>query len=899
MNAFPRPCASMAPVLSVILALALVLLARSDGACLPVAPKDSGPAAILLLPFSYHGPVESSGLPDEIREGLARRMESMGHRVVLISASPPFDTEKLKDMGKSNGARFVILGSVNEIGNTLSVDLRGVDLSHETTPLPFYARGDMRTITPILDSLESGARKFLARDRLVTSVTVQGNRKVDTDAILAAIKTRPGELLDPGVISSDVKAVYKMGSFDDVRADVSEDAAGRSVTFLVREKPAVKAIHVKGAAEIKEEKVREVIELKPYAVITEKALKGNAEKIKALYEEKGYVGTSVAVTTTPVSEHAADVEFAITEGKKVVIKSIEITGNKAFSDGELKDLMETTEKRPFWVPSIRNIMALVKGESAVLKSDALDRDLGRIGAFYHNKGYVDAKVGRPTVRREGAEIFIQIPVEEGDAYGVGKVTFEDKTFDDPQTLLKAMKIQEQKVFSQEVLRQDILKLTDMCADKGYAYCDVSPRMQKDPDQKVVNIAITVDTGPVVTFDRIEIAGNTRTRDKVIRRELRVDELEPFSATGLKKSRDRLKRLGYFEDVNLKTSKGESADTMRLDVEVKEQPTGSFSIGAGYSSVDKLILMGDISQRNFLGRGQTVSLRGILGSTTSRFSLSFLEPYLWDTQVTFGTDIYNWSREYSDYTKDSTGGAVNFGYPLTDELKAFIGARLDNTTLSNISTYASQIIRDSVDIRTTHSLTTGLSYDSRNDFHFPTRGWVNSVTAEYAGGILGGDSAFLKFEGTASYYHRLWKQLVGHARGGLGYVTEGSGGKLPVYERFFLGGIDSVRGFKYGDISPIDPLTGERIGGEYMGYLQLETIFPLIKDMGLNGVVFVDTGNVWGKEAGYDISDLRKTVGGGIRWLSPMGPLRVEWGYNLDKKPGEDSSNWDFRMGGSF
>jgi outer membrane protein insertion porin family len=508
-------------------------------------------------------------------------------------------------------------------------------------------------------------------------------------------------------------------------------------------------------------------------------------------------------------------------------------------------------------------------------------------------------VGRPSIKRKDASLFISIPVEEGPVYGVGEVTIGKAPFKDKEKRLSELKIRKQKVFNREVLRQDIIKLTDACADLGYAYCDITPKVKKDAANRLVNVELLVDEGPLVTFNKIEIVGNTITRDKVIRRELRVSELEPFSATGLKKSKNRLKRLGYFEDVSLNPTKGETKDTMNLEVQVKERPTGSFSIGAGYSSVDKFILMGDITKRNFLGKGQTLSFKGILGSRTNRFAFSFIEPYLWDTRLTAGADIYSWEREYDDYTKDSKGLAVNFAYPLFENMKILWGARIDNTNLKDVADDASWIIKESVDIRTTRALNIGLKHDSRNDYYMPTKGWVNDLNVEYAGGYLGGDSAFIKFQGTTSYYHTLFWKLVGHVRGGLGYVTEGSDGKLPVYEKFYLGGIDSIRGFKYAHVSPIDPETGDRIGGDYMAFAQVETIFPLVKDMGLNGVVFFDTGNVWSDDIGSGFSDLRKSVGLGVRWLSPMGPLRIEWGYNLDPRDDEDSSNWDFRMGGSF
>jgi outer membrane protein insertion porin family len=856
--------------------------------------------SIMLVPLAYYGPDEKSPLTEEIREGLSRRLESAGHTVIPYAGTPPETSAEAIAAGRSREAEAVVYGSVSLIGGSLSLDLRLIyPDAPDTETVVLVAQGQRQELSGLLDRIDNQLGNALSASSLVQEVSVKGNRRSDTDAILQNIETRKGERLDPATVSSDIKAIYGMGFFEDVQVDTTESPAGRRVVFVVKEKPAIRNIKFSGNSTITEEKIKEAIDLKPYTIIQEKTLQENVEKIKALYAEKGYSGMDVVASVEPVSEQAADVTFEITEGEKVRIKTIEFLGNEAFSDKELEDLMETSEKKSPWIPSWRTIVALFKGDAAVLKWDALERDLGRISAYYHNQGYVDAKVGHPDVRRQDAWLFISIPVEEGDRYGVGNVDIEEDLFKDKQALLAKLQTPNQEVFNQEMLRQDILKLTDLYADEGYAYADVTPKITKDPAEKLVNIVLSVNRGPKVTFDRIEIVGNTRTRDKVIRRELRVNELEPFSASGLRKSRQRLGRLGYFEDINMAPTKGGDEDRMNLEVQVKERPTGTFSIGAGYSSVDKLILMGEISQRNLLGRGQILNFRGIIGSTTNRYSMSFTEPYFRDTNVSLGFELYNWEREYDDYTKESTGGAVNAGYPLTDDLSLFMSTRMDNTVLSDVSEYASSIIKDSEDITSTRAVSVGLNYDTRDDFYFPTTGWQNTVSVEYAGGPLGGDSAYVKLQGVAGYYYPIWKQLIGHARGGLGYVTEGSDGKLPVYERFFLGGIDSIRGYKYGRVSPIDPETGDRVGGNYMGYLQLESIFPLVKDMGLNGVCFLDMGNVWDDESKYDVSNLRKSVGLGVRWLSPMGPLRIEWGYNIDTEPGDDSSNWEFRMGGTF
>ena len=865
---------------------------------LPAVAGAAAPSKVILFSLRYLGPADHAYLARQVGDAVARRIEVAGHQLTKVEKPAP-SSRQLALFLKDFHADLAIYGTISLLGRVVRADLR---LAYrEAGELHLEAAAAQAPVDqPSLLAERLGARlsEALERPFTVASVGVYGNKRVDTDAILAVISTRKGARFDPKTIAKDIKAVYGMDFFDDVQVDVEDTPAGKKVTFLVREKPSIRKVLVRGNKKIKTDKITDVMDLKRYTIISDQRLKENVEKIKALYAQKGYLDAQVSVSVKRVSAEAADVIFDIVEGDQILIKKIEIEGNRAFSDKKLKSLMEVSEKKPFWTPSLKNLISIFKGSAGTLQWDALDRDLARIAAFYHNHGYIDAKVGRPRVHRRGKWLYVTIPVEEGSVYRIGKIDIKENYFHDTAKLLKQLEIKKHKIYDQEVLRQDIVKLTDIYADQGFAYADIEPQMHKDPDKKLVNIVLTVDTGPKVSFERIEISGNTRTRDKVIRRELRVYELKPFSATGLRESRKRLQRLGYFEEVKLTPTKGSAKDLMKLNVKVKERPTGTFSIGAGYSSVDKLMVMGEISQRNFLGRGQTVSFKGILGATTNRYSFSFYEPYFRDSKLSFGFDLYNWEREYEDYTRKSAGGAVRFGYPLTDDLRVFWGARMDNTDLSDIYDYSSPIIRDSMDIKTTHSVNTGLSYDSRNDYYFPTEGWVDSISVEYAGGPLGGDSAFIKIQGSTSYYHPIWRSLVGHVKLGAGWVTEGSGGKLPIFEKFFIGGIDTVRGYKYGNISPIDPATGDRIGGENMGYMQNEVIFPLVKDMGLHGVVFLDMGNVWPKDQ-LDVTELRKSIGMGIRWLSPMGPLRIEWGYNIDRQPGDEKSNFAFRMGGSF
>ncbi len=733
-------------------------------------------------------------------------------------------------------------------------------------------------------------------NNIIAQVEIEGNRRIDTAAILDCIQTRKGSKLNPKILSEDIKSIYKLGYFDNVAVNVTNSPKGKIVTFIVHERPIIEKITIKGNKEISKDKIKDVITIKKFDVVNQATIKQNIDKIKNLYLNKGFINTNVTYKLTHISPERVDLTFLIHEGEEVHIKSIKFEGNHAFSDSDLLDLMETDVWHPWWWLTWRHIKEIFSGNNGILNQDTLNRDLGKILSFYHNHGYINAKVGTPDIKYKGKWIYITIPITEGYKYKIGSIHIKQKLFKS-KTLLSIIQLKPGDIYSQKILQQDIMKLTDKFADKGYAYVQITPLIKKDKKHKLVDITFVVNKGPKVYFERIEITGNTITRDKVIRRELRVKELGPFSATGLRKSNILLNRLGYFKQVTITPKRGSAPNKMKLDVHVKEQPTGTFSIGAGYSSLDKFLFMAEIKKRNFLGKGETLSFQCNFSSKSRQYNFSFTEPYFRDTKLTVGIDAYNWMNEYYDYTKKDTGGALRFGYAFTDNFSASITFRINNTTLSNLPENPSIILLDSLSIRSTRSVTFGFNYDSRDSYYYPTRGWDNSLTLEYAG--FGGDSAFVKTIGLISYFHPIWKELIGHIKFGIGYVTQASGGKLPIYEKFFLGGLDTVRGYRYGHISPVDPATGDRIGGERMAYMQNEAIFPLIKSMGLSGVVFYDLGNVWRQKQGYDFSRLKTSVGLGIRWISPIGPLRIEWGYKLNPKPGESRSHWEFRIGGIF
>jgi len=587
-----------------------------------------------------------------------------------------------------------------------------------------------------------------------------------------------------------------------------------------------------------------------------------------------------------ITEQTVKVVFNINEGEKAYIKKIIFKGNKAFKDKKLKKLMKNKER---W------FFSFITG-SGKLKREELEHDINRIANFYYNHGYIDAKIGEPQIEHEGKEIYVIIPIEEGKQYRVGYVDFKGDLIEPKETLKKRLKLKEGDVYSQERLQKDIFLLSDVYANKGFAYVEIEPDIKPNPQIQTIDITYNIKKGPRVYIGRIEFEGNTKTRDKVIRRELWIREGETFNKWKLERSIESLHRLGYFEDVKVETEKGIEPNELNLRIRVKEQPTGSFSIGAGYSSVEKFILMADITQRNLFGRGQTVTLRGYLGAITQRYTFDFTEPYLFDTNLSIGFQAFKWDTEYIDYTKQSNGGEIRFSYPITHYSRLYWNYHYEKAKTADFSESASLYIKELAPGITTSSVSVSWRRDTRNRFFNPNKGSILTLGVDFAGKPFGGDSAFVRYEGSLSVFVPLFWGTVGFMRTKLGYIKKRRGGILPLFEKYYLGGPYTIRGYDFATISPRDPVTGERIGGNKMFLCNLELRFPIVKKLRLIGVIFYDMGNAYGEHQKFNLTNVKKSVGVGIRWFSPMGPLRLEWGYALNAAPDESTSNWEFAIG---
>ena len=867
-------------------------------ALLMAAPASAVDQNTAFLPFQIIAQSVDESLTAEVDDNLTRVLlrnnfqmldRALAEDLVDYDKWPP-GTEALDSIAKATGLDSVAAGSVTIIGSQISIDVKVYDVLDPENPKYFYQEaGSIAELGLIIDQVMDEVITYAERDQFIGVIAPDGNTRIDSGAILRKIQSKVGDVYDPAILRDDLKAIYSMGYFDDVQIDVKDGDSGKIVTFRVVEKPAISSLSYSGIDELDDDDVTEVVGIKENSILNPARVNEAAAAIMTLYKSKGYYNTTVTPNISYPTPETAAIRFVIEEGEKIYIKEIGFEGNSSFDSDDLEDVIETSTKGFLsWLT-----------ESGLLNRDLLEQDSARIVAFYNNNGYLEAKVGEPIITQEEEWLYVKFIIEEGPRFKVGTVSLEGDLIADKEVFLDMLAIRSEEYLSRKTLRDDILKLQDYYAEQGYAFAEVRPMMDISESGSRVDISLNIERGDLVYINRIAIRGNTRTRDNVIRRELEIAEGGVFNTKGIRDSSRNLQRVDFFEEVNITPEPALDPSKMNVTVDVKEKSTGQFSIGAGYSSVDSVILMGEISENNFLGMGHRLSLAANIGGKSSRFNLSWTNPRINDSQVSTGIDLFNWTREFDDYTKDSKGGAIRFGHPLWEKWRMFEAYSYTDTELTDVADDASFIIRESQNVPVTSAVKVSFVRDSRDRLYGATEGSRNSLSVKYAGGPLGGDSQFTKGEVKSSWYFPVVYGTVFHILGAAGQAWENETGKLPVYERFYLGGINTIRGHEFGKVSPIDPLTGDRVGGDQMWYVNSEIVVPLLKDQGFYGVIFLDAGDSIATDTEWDSADVAVGTGLEIRWLSPMGPLRLVWGYNPDPLEDEDTSVWDFSIGGSF
>ena len=854
-----------------------------------------------VLPFSINAPEPLDHLKLGLQEMLTTRLADLGISTVSpaivnqhpLSFAPTLGAEDVTSMGRALNADFLVTGSLTQIGHTISLDLKALDVKGEKPPFSiFIVEDDIDRLSAAADRASKSLYNRIAGIAQIESVQVTGNRRVESEAVLAVVESKKGESPDFDKLDRDLRAVFAMGYFTDVTIQTEDGPRGAIVTFNVKEKPSIGSITFKGNRKVKSGDLSKEAGIRLYSIFNPAEIRQSVNRIRDFYRQKGYYDVEIKERIEDLPGNEVALIYDIQEGERFHIRKIEFVGNTKFSDRALKKVMETGKKGIFsWITG-----------SGRLDEKKLETDLQRITTFYHNNGYIRARAGDPKITyQEKGDLIVTIQIVEGERFAVNEVAVEGELIKPEEELLQTVDIKKERYFSREVVRRDVLALRGVYADQGYAYAEVGPLIREDDKDRLVDITYRISAGEKVRFERINIYGNSVTRDKVIRRELDVIEGEYFSGLGLSRSTERLHRLGFFEDIEIQTKKGAEEDLMVLDIKVKERPTGSFSLGAGYSGYEGATGIFNVSQSNLFGRGQKLSASVRISSKSSQYNIRFLEPWFLDKRLSAGLDLYRWDYEFVDYTRASTGGALTFRFPIgfDEYTRGLVKYIYDDSTIKDIAPTAAFPVQEMVGDNLTSSLTLGVDRDSKDRLWNASRGSENKLSFEYAGGPLGGDVYFNRYELTSAWYFSAFWDTTFMVQGRWGYVEQRSGGKLPDFQKYRIGGINTVRGYDWYDITARDPATGEPIGGEKMMIYNVEYRFPLLKEQGVVGVVFFDAGNVFGKDDGFSFKDIAKSTGAGVRWYSPLGPIRIEYGYILNRRPGDPTGNVEFSIGGFF
>ena len=740
----------------------------------------------------------------------------------------------------------------------------------------------------------------------VAAIEVEGNRRVETDAIKGVMVTKVGSPVDAKSIQQDVRSVMKLGYFADVSIEEKGPPEKLILVVKVVEKPSVQDYRIEGNDEIGSDDFKDAIEVKRYAILDAAAVRKSVKKIQEKYTEKGYYLAEVTSRVEDKPDNQVVVVFVVNERAKVQVRRIHFLGNEHVPKDEILPFMQTQEG---------SFLAFLSS-AGTYKEEAFQRDLQAIQAVYLERGYVNVKVGKPAIALspDRTSLFISIPIDEGEQYTIGKVDFSGDLLGMRPFLPQLLQSTSGELFVRSKVGHDLFAVADFFKDMGYAYVNVNPMTNLDPKAKTLGLTFDVQPGQKVYFERIEIQGNPKTRDKVIRRELRIYEGELYSAEAIKNSKQRLTALGYFEVAEITTRKGSADDRIIAVVEVKEKATGTFQIGAGFSSYENFILTGQISQNNFFGWGQTLSLQVQWSSLRQLGQIQFIEPYFFDTKWTFAFDLYANENLYANFTRAALGGSLTWGYELAglswlipsaaklEDLRIFATYTLENIRVT--SSVQDLLLYNRFRSGVTSAVRLSVAWDRRDNRLFPTSGFYVTAALDLAPPILApewlfGSQVNLFYRETLEFrfYQEIWQGLTGRFRILAGVIRGwDQNNPVPVSELYYVGGVNTVRGYRLYSITPLAAVGASpnpdaqmrllQVGGNKQLVMNFELEYPIVEKMGIRAVVFFDMGNAWAPGVYIDPNvsfSLYKSWGFGFRWASPIGPLRFEWGFPLNRR----------------
>ncbi|MDL2209453.1 outer membrane protein assembly factor BamA [Desulfovibrio sp. OttesenSCG-928-O18] len=870
------------------------------------APAQPAGPKVVILPFQINAGPDQDRLNDELPAMLEQRLAARGIAVVPEREASArmrrdrittLDLSTARTLAKNLGATAAVYGSYSQVGNAFSIDARYVELGEDGLVRPmFVEKDDAIELLPAVDELATRINNEVKRREMIGGVEVRGTRVLDPDVVLMRVNTRKGDAVDVNAIDLELKRIWDLGYFSDVNAAIEPRPEGLYLVYTVQEKPRIESIVVEGNSDIDAEDIIAAMSTRTGSVLNEKLLAEDLGKIREVFRKEGYyLGTVEHRIDTRQGGSSAALVLTVNEGNKLYIKAVRVEGAKEVSESDVKGELFLSERGWFsWITG-----------SGILREEMLDRDSAAIGSYYMNQGYMDIAVGAPKVDYAEDGITVTFPISEGSRYRLGEIKYSGDLIDTDDALRNVTLLddiaKDNGFFSLSTMQEDTKSLTSFYAEYGYAFAEVNAIPEKRGDEDhVVDITYEVQKKQKVYIRRAVIEGNFRTRDNVILRELRLTDGDMFVGSKLQQSIRRLNRLDFFENAEselVPTGKDEEVD---LKIKVKEKSTGAIMGGFGYSTYSQFGVTGTIMEKNLFGKGYYAGFQAYFSDRYTSYQLTFANPRVNDTDLAISFDLYNTEQDYYDYEKDTTGGRIRFGYPIGEYTTLGWGYRLDRYRLYDFDDEASQIIKE-YDGRRWSSVGSLSIARNTTDRYQPTTGTINRLAFDYGGNFFGGDDDFMAFTAEHQTYYELRQHHILHMRLKGGVVFENGSDEIPVFERFWMGGMDSVRGYRARDIVPRDPRTGDRIGGTRMAFANFEYLWTIAPQLGVNIVPFFDIGVNVDADHSYEWDDeIFRSVGMELRWRSPMGDLRFAYGFPLDEdRKGNRDGRFEFSVGQFF
>jgi outer membrane protein insertion porin family len=736
----------------------------------------------------------------------------------------------------------------------------------------------------------------------VTTIEIRGNKRIELPAILGRLTLKPGDPYTPENVRGQIKILYETGYFEEVQVETEAGTGGTALAFLIREKPFITEIVFDGNAALSDDKLKEKITIKSQAFLDQLQAKESAEKIRLAYQGDGYFNCSVIPVVQTLDEDRKRLTFLVKEGEKARVKTVNFDGLHAATKDEMFKVMATRE----WIPWHGLITQLklpsMLSDAGVLKREEMNNDVERVKEILLNKGYLNARVGLPTVElSEDKKWFVvTYAVMEGEPFTIGEIGFRGNTvFEEPE-LRQGLKMKEGEIFQRQKLRDEITRLNDLYGSKGYSFADVSPNVVPNTTERTASIILTIKEGEMMRIRQINISGNEKTKDNVVRREIRVDEQDVIDTPALKRSFQRLNNLNFFETVEILPAQV-GADKVDLNVRVKEKPTGQFSVGGGFSTLDQVVGIADITEGNLGGNGWMGRVRGQLGARRQIGLITFRNPYVNDSLTSMQLDVYATATNYITYFEKKAGASVTLGRYLSEYTSGSVSLFAEELNFKDpapgICPDRFPIVCRQLGSQSSTGFRTTLARDTRDYYMDPRTGWRAAIGFDVGTPLLGGTNNFYKYYVDVVKYFPLPFDTRFSFRARYGAAVGVGGEPIPLTERYFVGGINTIRGFSFGRAGPVTN-TNSLLGASKQLIFNNDFIFTISADAKLNGVIFFDYGKGFDDDEPLS-SKLRKTVGLEGRWISPFGPLRAAYGINIDPNPGERKGVFEFTIGTLF